>query len=151
MVQMQINIEGVILTPLKRIKQPKGDVYHALKSIDEGFFGFGEAYFSTVNRGAIKGWKKHKAMTMNLIVPVGSVRFVLYDAREECSSNGQFMEITLSPDNYFRLTVPPDVWMAFQGTGSPLNLLLNIADITHDPAESYNISLNEIGYDWGTG
>ena len=51
-------LDGVILTPLKKIGHPKGDVFHAMKLSDEGFCGFGEAYFSTVNKSEIKGWKK---------------------------------------------------------------------------------------------
>ena len=31
---------------------------------------------------AIKGWKRHKKMVLNLIVPIGSVRFILYDDRK---------------------------------------------------------------------
>ena len=40
----QINIQGVELHPLKHIIVPKGDIFHALKSTDEGYTGFGEAY-----------------------------------------------------------------------------------------------------------
>ena len=39
-------MEGVTVHPLKHIVVPKGDIYHALKSTDEGYVGFGEAYFS---------------------------------------------------------------------------------------------------------
>ena len=39
---------GVIETSLKHIRVPGGDVLHALKITDEGFDGFGEAYFSMV-------------------------------------------------------------------------------------------------------
>ena len=146
---VQVNIDGVILTPLKKIENPKGDVCHALKNTDAGYVGFGEAYFSTVKSGEIKGWKKHKEMTLNLIVPTGSIKFVLYDVREGSPTNGQFMEIVLSNENYCRLTVPPNVLLAFQGTGLTLNLLLNIADIPHDQIESENIILSEIDYYWG--
>jgi len=145
---VQVSIDGVILTPLKKIDNPKGDVYHALKNTDAGYLGFGETYFSTVKSGEIKGWKKHKKMTMNLIVPAGKIKVVLYDGREESLSKGQFMKISLSPTNYFRLTVPPNVCMAFQGIDASLNLLVNIADIPHDPTESENISLAKIDYDW---
>lgn len=48
-------IEGVKLYSLKHIVVPKGDVYHALKSTDEGYVGFGEAYFSQIEAGAVKG------------------------------------------------------------------------------------------------
>ena len=52
-------MDGVVLTPLKQIKHPLGDLYHAMKKSDKDFSGFGEAYFSTVNQGCVKGWKKH--------------------------------------------------------------------------------------------
>ncbi len=36
-------IDGVIVTPLKIINVPGGDVFHALKKDDPGFTDFGEA------------------------------------------------------------------------------------------------------------
>ena len=79
----KINIEGVILTPLKKISHPRGDVFHGMKKSDNGYAGFGEAYFSTIKNGEIKGWNKHKRMTLNLVVPVGKVIFIIYDGREK--------------------------------------------------------------------
>ena len=139
---------GIILTPLKRIHHPQGDVYHALKSSDIGFTQFGEAYFSAINFNEIKGWKKHTKMVMNLVVPVGSVKLVIYDDRENSKSNGLFYKVIISADNYSRLTVPPGVWMAFQGMEVGLNLLLNIANIDHDPLESRTEALEYINYNW---
>jgi hypothetical protein len=52
-------MEGVTLHPLKHITVPKGDIYHAMKSTDEGYCGFGEAYFSQIEQGQAKGWKRH--------------------------------------------------------------------------------------------
>ena len=51
-------MDGITLTPLKQIFNPKGNIFHALKKSDIGFNGFGEAYFSTINQNEIKGWKK---------------------------------------------------------------------------------------------
>lgn len=141
-------IDGLTITPLKKIKHEKGDVYHALKCSEESFTQFGEAYFSTVQSGVVKGWKKHTEMKMNLVVPVGSIRFVLFDDRPESSTNGVFYEITLSHDNYCRMTVAPGIWMAFQGQGHELNLLLNIASIEHSPVEAKTAVLESISYNW---
>ena len=55
-------MDGVILTPLKKIPNANGDVLRAMKASDKGFVGFGEAYFSCLNQGATKGWKKHNKM-----------------------------------------------------------------------------------------
>lgn len=135
-------IEDVLVTPLKRIIGDKGNVYHGIKKNDSGFMGFGEAYFSTVNHGVIKGWKKHYEMTMNLMVPEGVIRFVIYDNRQDSATKGVFQTVTISPDNYCRLTVPPNVWMAFEGLAHPLNLLMNVANMPHDPNEQINVPLD---------
>lgn len=141
-------IDGVILTQLKRIEHPKGDLMHAMKASADGYAGFGEAYFSSVIKDEIKGWKNHSKMVLNLVVPVGEVRFVVHDLRPKSASHGQFCDVILGRDNYCRLTVPNGLWMAFQGAGDNLNLLLNLASIEHDPAEAINKPLEEIAYDW---
>lgn len=140
-------IEGVILHPLKRIEVPKGDVLHAIKSTDEGFCGFGEAYFSQIEVGAVKGWKRHNRMTLNLIVPVGAVKFVIYDDREGSYTQGKFTEIVLSPAyNYQRLTIAPGLWVAFMGMGEETSLLLDVIPEPHDPKESDKLELVHINY-----
>lgn len=128
-------MDGIIITPLKRVYHPKGDVLHALKASDKGYASFGEAYFTTVVSGETKGWKKHLRLTMNLIVPVGDVRFYF---RHE---NGKTDTIILGENNYQRLTVSPGLWVAFSGLSDGLNLILNIADIEHDPVEAVNVPL----------
>jgi len=141
-------LEGVTLTPLKIIQHPKGEILHALKKTEPDFYGFGEAYFSIVNSGEIKGWKKHTNMTLNLIVPVGEIKFVLFDERPNSKSKGKFWRKLLSANDYQRLKVPPLIWMAFQGIGNDLNLLLNIANIEHDPLEAESRSIEDIDFNW---
>lgn len=141
-------LEGVSLTPLNIIPNEKGDIFHALKSTDETYISFGEAYFSNVNYGAIKGWKKHTRMILNLVVPVGQIKFVLYDDREFSTTFKEFWEVEIGEENYQRLSVPTGLFMSFQGIGLHRNMLLNIASIPHDPAESVNRELREISYTW---
>jgi len=133
-------MDGITLTPLKQIFNPKGNIFHAMKKSDSGFDGFGEAYFSTINRGDIKGWKKHTKMTLNLVVVSGEIEFVVYNGEE-------FFSVKLSHNNYQRLTVKPNLWMAFRGIGEN-NMLLNIANIEHDPNEAETRDLESIVYEW---
>lgn len=140
------NIDGVTLTPLKIIKGEKGDVMHALKVDEKSFKSFGEAYFSTVNYQQIKGWKKHHQMTLNIIVPFGKIKFVIFDDRLNSKTHNCFYEVILSPQNYFRLTVEPGLWMAFKGMEQNINLLLNIASIPHNPSEAENLALESFNY-----
>ncbi|MCG3658926.1 WxcM-like domain-containing protein [Aliarcobacter butzleri] len=135
-------MDGVILTPLKQIYHPKGDIFHAMKKSDIGFDSFGEAYFSTINQNDIKGWKKHTKMTLNIVVPVGNIEFVVYDENSK-----EFFSTKLSHNNYQRLTVKAGLWMAFKGL-EKYNVLLNLASIEHDPNEAINIGIEEIKYEW---
>jgi len=135
-------MDGVIITPLKQVHNPKGDIFHAMKKSDDGFDGFGEAYFSTVHKGDIKGWKKHTSMTLNLIVPFGEIRFVVFDDK-----TNKFFSVNLSQANYKRLTVKSGLWMAFQGIEKN-NMLLNLASIEHDPKEAVSLDIKKISYDW---
>jgi len=138
-------IKEVLLTPLRIIPGVSGEVLHALKEDESSFHGFGEAYFSTVQKDAVKGWKKHREMILNLVVPAGSIRFVLFDDRPDSKSFRTIQEVILSRENYQRLTVPPGIWMAFQGLEDGVNILLNIASIRHDPSEAENLPVkNEL-------
>ena len=97
----------------------------------------------------MKAWKRHREMVLNLIVPVGMITFVLYDDRQDSSTYGSFQEIILSQENYCRLTVPPMVWLGFKGVMEGANsMLLNIANIPHDPDEVDRLELDVLKYNW---
>ena len=141
-------IAEVIFTPLSIVDTVGGNVLHAMKTSEPGYCGFSEAYFSTIHYGVIKGWKRHREMVLNLIVPNGAIRFVIFDVRPGSSTRDQFWEVTLSLDNFGRLTIPPMLWFAFQGMDKKDSLLLNIANISHDPKEVDLKDLDSIKYDW---
>jgi len=138
-----VNLDEIRVTKLKRISVVGGDVLHALKSTDTDFRGFGEAYFSIAEAGAVKAWKMHRQMTLNLVVPIGEVRFVLL-----CADGTAQREVTIGAGNYARLTVPPGIWFGFQGLAAPFSLILNVADIPHDPDETVRKRLEEFDYEW---
>ena len=141
-------INEVLITPLKRISVPDGDVMHAMKCSDLGYSGFGEAYFSTIKPSAVKAWKRHRRMTLNLVVPLGKVKFVLYDDRNNSGSYGNFFEVTLFKGNFCRLTVPPMIWFGFHGLDNKTSIVLNIADIEHNLDEVDKKNVSQIKYDW---
>ena len=125
-----VNPELIKITPLKTFNIKEGNVYHALKAEEKEFKGFKEAYFSKIKYGKIKAWKRHLRMTMNLLVPVGSVLFVFYD------QNGKkLLNIEIGEENYNRITVSPEIWFGFMGKSIKESLILNIANIEHDPLE----------------
>jgi dTDP-4-dehydrorhamnose 3,5-epimerase len=143
-------IDGVRLTPLSQIVDERGKVLHMLRADSPVFEAFGEIYFSMVYPGAIKGWHLHHRMTLNYAVPVGHIKFVLYDGRESSATHGELQELFLGPDHYVLVTVPPGVWNGFKGIGTDAALVANCATIPHDPTEIERRDPFDprIPYDW---
>jgi dTDP-4-dehydrorhamnose 3,5-epimerase len=140
-----VSLNDIVVTPLARMAVAGGDVLHAMKSTDTGYSGFGEAYFSSVSMDVVKAWKLHSQMTMNIVVPVGRVRFVFYSRETDA-----FRIEEIGSDRYARLTVPPGIWFGFQGMSAPCSILLNIANIVHDPTEVQRAATSEIKFDWSS-
>ena len=115
---------------LKKFNLEDGDVYHALKASESEYYGFKEAYFSTIKNNKIKAWKRHYKMTMNLIVPIGEVQFIFYDENKNLLKN-----LMIGEENYSRITVPPMIWFGFKGVSLNTSYILNISNEIHDPLE----------------
>lgn len=138
-------IEGLLLTPLRVIADDRGAVLHMLRSDAPEFTRFGECYFSELKPAGIKAWKRHRAQTQNLAVPVGRVRVVVYDDRTGSRTRGQREVIELGrPDAYVRLRIPPQLWYGFIGLGTTAALMANCPDAPHDPDESENVALEAL-------
>ena len=138
----------MVKTDLKIINDDNGSVYHGMKKDDAGFDKFGEVYFSTVKMNKVKAWKLHKRMILNLIVPIGKIKFVFLDNRKKSETYNKYFKIILSQDSYARLTVPANIWFGFKGMDEGVNLICNIANISHDPLEVIRKDLNQIKMDW---
>ena len=62
--------------------------------------------------------------------------------------SAMFRAAILGQNNYFRITVPKKIWFGFKGKAAGKSLLLNIADIVHEPNEVLSKPKSEILYDW---
>jgi dTDP-4-dehydrorhamnose 3,5-epimerase len=143
-------IDGVEIHPLRRIPDERGSVMHMLRRDDPWFRQFGEIYFSTVNPGAIKAWHLHRRMTLNYAVVTGSIKLVLYDARESSPTKGEIAEIFTGEHDYSLVTIPPDIWNGFKGISTVPAIVANCATEPHDPAEILRMDpfSDRINYDW---
>jgi dTDP-4-dehydrorhamnose 3,5-epimerase len=141
-----MKLADILVTPLRRIETAGGDVFHAMKHNDAGYDGFGEAYFSWVAGGTVKAWKRHTRMTMNVVVPVGQVRFVF--RMLDAAGADEFRIEEIGVDRYARITVPAGIWFGFQGRSTQQSLVLNIASIPHDPNEVERLAMPDINYNW---
>jgi len=139
-------IEDLIITETKKFISDKGNIYHGLRNTDDGFSQFGEVYFSFVKKNSIKAWKIHKEMTLNIIVPVGSIQFNFIDLRENSKNFKERFELLLSEEHYSRVTIPPKICFGFKGIGDGINMLANVANIPHDDNENETKDLKEFDF-----
>lgn len=148
---MSNNIKDLIIYPLNQIIDDRGAVLKFLDSSSPSFSAFGEAYYSKINSGVIKGWKYHKRIYQNFCVPFGRVKMVVYDDREKSKYRGFIDEIILDDSqNYCLLSMPPLLWYSFKSESENFSILSNIASEKHDKNESINAELinSEIPYEW---
>jgi dTDP-4-dehydrorhamnose 3,5-epimerase len=144
------SIEGLTVTPLRRIPDERGAVFHMLREDSEAFERFGEIYFSTIYPGVVKGWHLHQRMTLNYAVPVGMIKLVCYDDRPGSPTAGNVVELHVGELNYVLVTIPPKVWNGFKGEGAATALVANCSTVPHTPDEIVRKDpfTDEIPYDW---
>ena len=129
---------------LLTFKNNKGNVLRAYRKNEKKIGKFGEVYLSWINKKSIKGWKMHKKMHMNLIVPIGLVKFVFF-------KNNKFKEIIVGENKYYRIYVPNKIYFAFQNLSKKKSLVINYSNIIHQNTdEIINKNLREISYKWKT-
>src|SRR3954447_4059199 len=142
-------IDGVLVVPLRRIPDERGTIYHMLRRTDPHFREFGEIYFTSIYRDVIKGWHRHRMLTLNYACIWGRVKLVLHDDREDSSSRGAFVERFLGPDDYALAIVPPGIWTGLKGM-TEVAIVANCATHPHDPTMTERVDPlgDAIAYDW---
>lgn len=145
-------IEGVRTKQLKVIPDERGFLMEMLRSDDEFYQKFGQAYVTCAYPGVVKGWHYHKKQTDHFICVSGMMKVVLYDGREDSPTKGLVNEFFLGEKNPMLLVIPNLVLHGMKGIGTTPALMINI------PTELYNYKEpdefrvhphdNDIPYDW---
>jgi dTDP-4-dehydrorhamnose 3,5-epimerase len=143
-------IDGVRVTPLRRIPDERGTIYHMLRADDPHFEQFGEIYFTSIYPGVVKGWHRHREMTLNYACVFGRVKLVVYDDRPASATAGELLEVFLGPDDYSLVSIAPEIWSGFKGMSEPLAIIANCCTHPHDPSRTTRVDPfdNDIPYDW---
>lgn len=143
-------IHDVQVIPLRRIPDERGTIFHMLRSTDAHFTSFGEIYFSTIYKGVVKGWHRHREMTLHYACVFGRIKLVMFDDRDGSPSRSKLMEVFLGPDQHALVIIPPGVWNGFKGMTDPHAIVANCCSHPHDPSRSDRLDpfKNDIPYDW---
>ena len=142
-------IDGLAFVPLRRIPDERGTIYHMLRRSDPHFVEFGEIYFTSIYLDVVKGWHRHRLMTLNYACIWGRIKLVVYDDREGSTTRGTLVERFLGPDDYSLAVIPPGIWTGFKGM-TDVAIVANCATHPHDPSLTERLDPfgGEIDYDW---
>jgi dTDP-4-dehydrorhamnose 3,5-epimerase len=143
-------IEGVKITPKRKIIDDRGAIFHMLRNNDPEFQRFGEIYFSKIHPGVVKAWHHHSRMTLNYLVVSGSIQLGLWDGRKDSKTYGVTQTVYMDEQYSQLVTVPFGVWNGFKGIGPTSSIVANCATEPHDPEEITRRPFDdkEIGYSW---
>ena len=130
-----MKIKDVVITELNIIEDNRGKVMHMMRNDSKIFKNFGEIYFSTIYKDAIKAWHLHEEATLNYVCIKGRVKLVLYDDRLDSKTNSIYEEVILTPKKYFLITIPPKIWNGFKGLDDGESIIANCLDLPHNEKE----------------
>ena len=145
-------ITGVKTKQLKVIPDERGRVMELLRSDDDLFQDFGQAYMTTSYPGVVKAWHLHTRQTDNIVCVGGMIKLVLYDPREDSASQGEVVQLYLGVHNPLLVQIPPQIYHGWMCISPEEALIINF------PTEAYNADdpdevrvdphVNSIPYDW---
>jgi dTDP-4-dehydrorhamnose 3,5-epimerase len=125
-------IDGVIVKKLTRHVDERGYLMEILRSDEELFQQFGQAYVSACFPGIVKAWHCHRLQFDHFCCLAGNLKVGLYDDRPDSSTCGQTQALVIGPLNPVLVRIPPLVWHGFTALVGETAVVLNL------PTELYN-------------
>lgn len=145
-------IEGVKAKKLKTIPDERGRLMEVLRSDDDLFIRFGQAYITTAYPGVVKAWHYHKKQHDNFACIAGMMKVVLYDARDDSPTKGEVNEFFIGVHNPTLVQVPPGVMHGFKCVSENEAIILNCPTelYNYDDPDEFRLPARtpEIPYDW---
>ncbi len=149
-----MTIAGVEIKELKTHPDQRG-FFREIIRVTDAFFGegFGQLSHSLMFPGVAKAWHYHHTQVDWWYVPVGALKVVLHDLREDSPTRGETMELMMG-ENYpaIVLKIPPGVAHGCKALGG-ITHLFYVTSNTYDPKEEGRLPHDDpcIGYDWLAG
>jgi dTDP-4-dehydrorhamnose 3,5-epimerase len=145
-------INGVKLKNLKVIPDERGRLMEILRSDDDLFLQFGQAYITTTYPGIVKAWHMHKKQTDNVACIQGMIKLALFDPREDSPSFKQVDQFYIGVHNPLLVQIPNGIYHGWMCISEQEAIIVNI------PTEIYRYEQpdehrldphhNDIPYDW---
>ena len=125
-------IDGAKVIPRKRHEDDRGYLTEILRSDDDHFTRFGQAYLTGCHPGVVKAWHKHAKQQDSFYVVRGTMKVGLHDDRDGSPTQGEYQTVVLGERGQDALLViPAGVWHGMMALGE-FSLMLNIPSELYD-------------------
>ena len=135
-------IDGVRLRPAVTHPDERGELCEVFSTA----WGFHDAalvyiYQVSIRPQKIKGWTLHHVQDDRIFVILGTIKFVLYDAREGSPTRGMVNELCIGERNRALIVVPTGVFHALQNVGTTDAHFVNMPTRPYDHAHPDKVRL----------
>lgn len=145
-------INGVKLKNLKVIPDERGRLMEILRSDDDLFLQFGQAYITTTYPGIVKAWHMHKKQTDNVACIQGMIKLALFDPREDSPSFRQVDQFYIGVHNPVLVQIPNGIYHGWMCISEQEAIIVNIPTevYKYEQPDEHRLDphLNDIPYDW---
>jgi dTDP-4-dehydrorhamnose 3,5-epimerase len=145
-------IEGVVTKKLKVIPDERGRLMEVLRSDDQLFKKFGQAYITSAYPGVVKAWHRHRKQTDHFTCLRGMAKLVIYDERDKSKTHGEVNEFVIGEHNPMLVRIPAGLWHGFKCVSETecicLNLPTEVYKYDHPDEERIDAHNSPIPYDW---
>lgn len=138
-------IDGVVSTSVPNIVTGNGVTCDAFRADrDGGGNGAEQVLVVTLRPRAISAWHCHERQTDRVAVVQGSIRLVLYDARDGSATRGTIQVHLLAPTRPTLVAVPPGVWHGLQNLEDAPAIFVNVFDraYRHDDPDEWRLPVD---------
>lgn len=145
-------IEGVRTKRLRVIPDERGRLMEMLRSDDDLYINFGQAYVTTAYPGVVKAWHYHKLQIDNFVAVKGMFKVVLWDRREDSPTHGWVNEFFIGEQNPLLLQIPNLVYHGFKCISEHEGIVINLPTevYRYDDPDEYRLPYDDpqVPYDW---
>ena len=144
-------IDGVKTKTLRLVPDERGWLMEILRSDDELFQKFGQAYVSATYPGVVKAWHYHKHQVDNFACIAGMVKLVLMDTRDESPTKGAVNEFFIGTQQPLLVQVPNLVYHGWKCISPDVSTVVNVPTevYRYDEPDEYRLEAHgTLPYDW---
>ena len=147
-------IDGVMIKELDAHPDERQTFREVIRVTDDFFQdGFGQLSYARMNPGTAKAWHVHQKQVDWWYVPIGALKLVLHDLRDDSPTCGQTQELLLGPEYGHKVVrIPPGVAHGCKVIGDVTHLFYVTSNV-YNPEDEGRIPHDDpdIGYDWTAG